>query len=144
MNFIILILFFFNTQLFSSSGTSKDSWETEIPTKKLQDICGLKEIKKDLYLLKDYITSYLSDDKKFEKEEVVLQKGFLLEGKPGNAKTEIVRALAGEMGLPFNYINPSQFGDTCVNSGAIAINKFFDSIVTQCEKKIIIEKEVTR
>lgn len=137
MNVMFIILVFFISQNLVCS--EKKNWQSEMPRTRLKDIYGLKEAKEEFYFLRDCIL----DPKKLKIGGIKkFQKGCLVEGRPGNEKTEIVRAFAGEMSFPFFYVKASTFGDIYQNSGAKNIASFFEAVFSVCLKKIEIKEEV--
>lgn len=63
--------------------------------------------------------------KKYIEAGAKLHKGILLCGKPGTGKTLIARAVAGEAGINFIYLNGSDFDEVFVGVGAARIRKLF-------------------
>ncbi len=84
-----------------------------------KDIAG--EIPEELKTVIDLIRN----PEKFERVGAVMPKGYLLEGPPGNGKTALARALAGEAGIPFLNANCSSFIDHYVGSGSKAVRELF-------------------
>ena len=74
------------------------------PSKKFNDIKGMEEIKKILRIGVIYPFIYKELSKEFE---VNASNGVLLYGPPGNGKTFLSEAIAGEAGLKFIEINPA-------------------------------------
>lgn len=64
---------------------------------------------------------------KFDEYGVSKPKGYLLTGNPGNGKTHLARALAGELGIPCIVRSGSDFINTYVGTGPANIRKLFDS-----------------
>jgi len=54
-----------------------------------------------------------------------MPKGVLLEGKPGNGKTLLAKALAGEAGVDFIAINGAEFTDIWVGEGVKKVKELF-------------------
>lgn len=55
-----------------------------------------------------------------------LPRGALLNGPPGSGKTLLVRALAGQAGVPFFYVSGSQFVEMVVGVGASRVKSIFE------------------
>ena len=112
--------------------------------KSFDDIGGLKEVKKDLLGLVDFIKN--SD--KYIERNATLPTGVLLVGPPGTGKTLLARAIAKEAGVPFYYMNGSDFVEMFVGLGAKRVRDLFkkakknspciifiDEIDTLCSKR---------
>ena len=56
---------------------------------------------------------------------VVSYPGVLLVGPPGNGKTLMARAVAGEAGVPFFFATGAQFDEKYVGVGASRVRKLF-------------------
>ena len=54
-----------------------------------------------------------------------IPKGLLLSGEPGTGKTLIAKAIAGEAGVPFIYMNASSFVEMFVGLGAKRVRDLF-------------------
>lgn len=98
--------------------TSLDAAESNITFK---DVVGIEEAKESLY----GILNYLKDPKKFTKLGSEPAKGALFEGPPGVGKTHIVRALAGEAGVPVISLVGADFTDKFLGAGAERVRKAF-------------------
>ncbi len=89
---------------------------------RFKDVAGLETAKEDLM----DIVSFLKDPTKFVEMGARAPKGVLLSGAPGNGKTLLARALAGEVQCPFLYINASEFIEAIVGIGAARIRHLFE------------------
>lgn len=89
--------------------------------KKFSDVCGLKESKKDLEIIVDF----LHNPEKYEKAGAKLPKGCLFYGPPGTGKTLLAKAIAGEAGVPFFYMSGSDFVEMYVGVGAKRVRELF-------------------
>ncbi len=85
------------------------------------DVAGLHEAKAELLSIVDY----LKNPKKYRQTGGKLPKGMLLVGPPGNGKTLLARAVAGEAGVPFFYISGSNFTEMFVGVGAGRVRAMF-------------------
>ena len=74
------------------------------PTRKFSDLKGMEEIKRNLMATVVYPFLYKELSKEFG---VSLNGGVLLYGPPGNGKTLLAEAIAGEAGLSFIELNPA-------------------------------------
>ena len=91
-------------------------------TTKFEDVAGLYSAKEDF---KD-ILSFLKNPKTFVEMGAHIPKGVLLSGAPGNGKTLLARAVAGEANCPFLYISASEFVEAIVGMGAARIRNLFE------------------
>jgi len=89
---------------------------------RFKDVAGLETAKEDLF----DIVSFLKDSTMFVEIGARIPKGVLLSGAPGNGKTLLARALAGEVRCPFLYINASEFIEAVVGMGAARIRHLFE------------------
>ncbi len=86
------------------------------------DIAGLKQVKKDMHLL----VEFLKDPQKFTHKGAKLPKGAILYGEPGTGKTLLAKALAGEANVPFFSINGSDFIEMFAGMGARRVRSLFE------------------
>ena len=106
-----------------SFGKSKARLLTEGKNKvTFKDVAGVDEAKDDLM----EIVQFLKDPKKFTKLGGRIPKGVLLVGQPGNGKTLLARAVAGEAGVPFFSISGSDFVEMFVGVGASRVRDLFE------------------
>ena len=87
---------------------------------RFSDVAGMAEIKKDLLLIAD-----MMNNPTYREQGARLPKGILLQGPPGNGKTLIARAFAGETGVNFIAVNASDFSSSLVGAGSSKIRKLF-------------------
>jgi cell division protease FtsH len=85
------------------------------------DVAGIDEAKEELY----EIIEFLKDPKKYTRLGGRIPKGVLLTGPPGNGKTLLARAIAGEAGVPFFSISGSDFVEMFVGVGASRVRDLF-------------------
>ena len=86
-----------------------------------RDVAGLREEKEEL----EEIVDFLKDPKKYIQVGARIPKGVLLEGPPGTGKTLLVKAVAGEAGVPFFSISGSDFVEMFVGVGASRVRDLF-------------------
>uniref|UniRef100_A0A4W3GGQ0 ATP-dependent zinc metalloprotease YME1L1 n=1 Tax=Callorhinchus milii TaxID=7868 RepID=A0A4W3GGQ0_CALMI len=71
------------------------------------------------------VVEFLKNPQKFTVLGGKLPKGILLIGPPGNGKTLLARAVAGEANVPFYYASGSEFDEMFVGVGASRIRNLF-------------------
>lgn len=108
------------------SGVSQDGLNINIlmPSMiktKLDSVAGMPEVKEEV----QDIIEFLKNPEKFEKIGGKVPRGILLEGDPGNGKTLLARAIAGEARCPFISVNGSDFASKWVGEGSDRIRELF-------------------
>lgn len=88
---------------------------------RFDDVIGHDEILVDI---KNYLV-LLKNHKKINEANLKPPKGILFTGPPGTGKTLIAKAMAGEAGLPFIYLNASNAIEMFVGVGAKTIRSVF-------------------
>ena len=94
---------------------------TSVPLLGFKDVGGLHEAKEEL----NEIVSYFRNPQLFWQRGAKVPKGILLVGPPGNGKTLLAKALAGECGLPFLARSGSEFEEMMVGVGARRVRDLF-------------------
>ena len=84
-------------------------------------VAGANEAKEEL---KDII-DFLKNPEKFKRLGAKITRGVLLVGEPGNGKTLLAKAVAGEANCPFFSISGSDFIEVFVGIGAARVRDLF-------------------
>lgn len=90
-------------------------------TTKFVDVAGCDEAKDEL----SEVVDYLSQPDVFKNLGVRMPKGLLLVGPPGNGKTLLAKAVAGEANVTFISMSGSQFVEMFVGIGAARVRDLF-------------------
>lgn len=88
---------------------------------KFKDVAGVVEAKEDL---RD-IVDFLKNPEKFRRLGAKIPRGILLTGDPGNGKTMLAKAVAGEAHCPFFSVSGSDFVEVFVGVGASRVRDLF-------------------
>src|SRR5205814_7555116 len=89
---------------------------------RFKDVGGLQEAKEEL----GEVVSYFRNPQTFWQRGATVPRGILLSGPPGNGKTLLAKALAGECGLPFLFRSGSEFEEVMVGVGARRMRDLFN------------------
>jgi transitional endoplasmic reticulum ATPase len=104
--------------------TAQSQWQLkDKPTEKLDDVAGLANVK--IELREKVIEPFLHPEA-YERFKVKVGGGILMYGPPGNGKTFVARAVAGELDAAFFNVNASQIKDKYVGETEKNIQKLFD------------------
>ncbi|MCC5828475.1 MAG: ATP-binding protein [Phycisphaeraceae bacterium] len=103
---------------------AKTQWELkDKPTEKLDDVAGLDDVKREL---REKVIEPFLHPEAYERFKVRIGGGILMYGPPGNGKTFIAKAIAGELDAAFFNVNASQIKDKYVGETEKNLQKLFD------------------
>ena len=121
------------------SDTAASQWQLrEKPTEKLADVAGLDDVKQEL---REKVIEPFLHPEAYERFKVKVGGGILMYGPPGNGKTFIAKAIAGELDAAFFNVNASQVKDKYVGETEKNIQKLFDE-ARQSERAVIFLDEI--
>ena len=130
--FLLLLFFFFFRQnqggggggagkIFNVGKSKAKFFSPNTLSVTFKDVAGVNEAKEDLLDIIDFLKS----PKKFEAIGAKIPRGILLTGAPGNGKTLLAKAVAGEATCPFFSISGSDFVEVFVGVGASRVRDLF-------------------
>jgi cell division protease FtsH len=99
-------------------------------------VAGAAEAKEEL---KD-VVDFLKSPKKFKRLGAKITRGILLVGEPGNGKTLLAKAVAGEANCPFFSISGSDFIEVFVGVGAARVRDLFKQARRHAPSIIFIDE----
>lgn len=130
-----LIFFFVMRYMRGSAGRFKKI-NPEMPLAKIEDVAGYEGVKDELLEVVDY----LKDPSRFEKVGARPPKGVLLYGPPGNGKTLLAKAVAGEAKASFFEQSASSFMQIYAGEGAKAVRQLFEAARNAAPSVIFIDE----
>ena len=107
---------------YSSKTQKSDNFEVVKSHLKFKDVGGYDTVKAELYQCIDLLQNHT----KYGKFNVRVPKGLIFEGPPGNGKTLIAKALAGESRNAFIPVSGAEFQDKYVGVGSGKIRELFE------------------
>ena len=118
------------------SGMGDFNVKTVTTDVRFTDVAGIDEEKEQL----SEVVNFLKDSKKYANMGARVPKGILLVGPPGNGKTLLAKAIAGEAEVPFFQVNGSSFEDMFVGVGASRVRKIFNEAKKVAPSIIFIDE----
>jgi len=116
----------------------KSAQESNISQITFKDVGGLHEAKEELA----EIVTYFRNPQAFWQQGATIPKGFLLVGPPGNGKTMLAKAVAGECKLPFIFRSGSDFEEMVVGLGSRRVRELFQQARSYPQGCIIFIDEI--
>ncbi len=101
-----------------------------------KDVAGLDEAKEDM----QDIIEYLKDSSKFVAMGAKMPRGILLHGEPGNGKTLLARAMAGEAHCSFIDVSGSDFNSEYMGRNSQKVQELFKKARQQAPCIIFIDE----
>ena len=109
---------------------------TGIPKERFEDVAGAREAKRRL----KEVIGWLRDPGALRSLGVDLPAGVLLEGSPGNGKTLLARATAGEANLPFFAASATDFASKWVGESEANVRELFERAATYAPSILFIDE----
>ena len=100
------------------------------------DVAGVEEAKEDVQEL----VEFLRDPTRFQKLGGRIPRGVLMVGPPGNGKTLLAKAIAGDAKVPVFSISGSDFVEMFVGVGASRVRDMFEQAKKQAPCIIFIDE----
>ena len=119
---VILIMVLFRRNNGGGFTKSRARLQSERGDVSFKDVAGADEEKAEL----EEIVDFLRDPTKYTMLGAKIPRGILLVGSPGNGKTLLAKAVAGEAGVPFFSISGSDFVELYVGVGASRVRDMFE------------------
>jgi cell division protease FtsH len=101
-----------------------------------EDVAGNIEAKQEL----TEVVDFLRRSEEYIKMGARIPRGVLLIGSPGNGKTLMARAIAGEAKVPFLYVSGSEFVEMLVGVGASRVRSLFSEAKKKSPCVIFIDE----
>lgn len=137
-----LIIYFLWKQLsvFFKSGSERVSKKSRMM---LADLAGYEPIKEDVRDILGDIRTFMRDkDIAHDGMSISAVKGLMLEGPPGNGKTLLASAIAGELGVAFYTLSGSSLVDVYAGLAAKKIRNTFKKARKESRGAVIFIDEI--
>jgi len=118
---------------------AKSDWELkERPTERLDDVAGLAEVKAEL---REKVIEPFNHPELFERFKLKVGGGVIMCGPPGNGKTFVAKAVAGELDAAFLPVNAAEIKDKYVGETEKNLQKLFEE-ARKHERSVLFLDEV--
>jgi cell division protease FtsH len=126
-----------NNRTISFGNTKAKQYDEEGANKiTFADVAGNEEAKQEL----NEVVDFLKRPEEYLKMGAKIPKGVLLVGTPGNGKTLMAKAIAGEAGVPFLFVSGSEFVEMFVGVGAGRVRDLFKKAKKKAPCVIFIDE----
>ena len=127
-----------NTKSMAFGNSRAKSYEDLVGNKPVTfaDVAGNEEAKQELLEVVDF----LKRPGEYTKLGAKIPRGALLVGSPGNGKTLLARAVAGEAKVPFLFVSGSEFVEMFVGVGAGRVRDLFKQAKRRAPCVIFIDE----
>ncbi len=103
---------------------AKGDWQLkERPMERLDDVAGLAKVKAEL---REKVIEPFKHPELFERFKLKIGGGVLMYGPPGNGKTFVAKAVAGELDAAFFPVNAAEIKDKYVGETEKNLQRLFD------------------
>lgn len=103
---------------------------------RFSDVIGIGDERAEL----EEIVSFLRNPEEYSSKGARLPKGILLSGEPGVGKTLLAKAVAGEAGVPFFFLDASSVDGPFVGSGTKKLKQIFEDAKKHSPSIIFIDE----
>lgn len=122
----------------SRTANNGKGFKPELSDVRFSDVAGCDEAKVELF----EVVEFLRDPEVFDSLGAEIPKGVLLIGPPGNGKTLLAMAVAGEARVPFFSVSGAEFVEMFVGVGAARVRQLFTEAARNGQAAIIFIDEV--
>lgn len=121
-NIISSIILTFGIKFAAEIGSkASQAIESDQIKENFSSVAGATEAKEEL----QEVVNFLKNPEKYNRFGAKMPKGILLIGEPGNGKTLLAKAVAGEANCPYFYASGSDFVELYIGVGAARIRELF-------------------
>ncbi len=125
-----------NNTIFSMGKSRARLYMPSTIKEKFSSVAGAAEAKEEL----QDVVEFLKNPEKYSRLGAKITRGVLLVGEPGNGKTLLAKAVAGEANCPFFSISGSDFIEVFVGVGASRVRDLFAQARKQSPCIIFIDE----
>jgi cell division protease FtsH len=118
---VMMVVLFAMARSMIKSPTRNGSKAARVDRVTFADVAGQEEAKRELLEVVDFLRA----PEKFHAIGARVPRGVLLDGQPGNGKTLLAKAVAGESGVPFHHVDGPEILEMFAGLGARRIRQAF-------------------